>query len=179
MMGRMEFSCALIRPQKDCLGFYSPSKIMLNSKSTGSFGSQENFGTTWSGKERAAMPVREWRRHATSASDDHAPGKARRALQHGFDVRNCPAQEPRIDPRALQKRAGRARGPHGALYIALTWLALLLTIMAGRPAAQTLPPGNEPTPPPVLAFRDPPSPRNGRPLRNAARQASPTPALGL
>ena len=95
------------------------------------------------------MPVREWLRHATSASDDHAPGKSQGALQYGFDARSCSAQGPPIDPGALQKRVDRVRGRRGALYTALTWLALLLTIMVGHPAAQTPSPGTEPAPTPA------------------------------
>jgi hypothetical protein len=95
------------------------------------------------------MPVRKWLRHATSASDDYAPGRFQRALQYSFEAQSYTAQEPPIAPRALQKRTGREREPHDALYTALIWLALLLAIMTGRPAAQTAPPGNEPPPTPV------------------------------
>ena len=95
------------------------------------------------------MPVREWLRLATSASDDHAPDKSQGALQYGFDARSCSVQGPPIDPGALQKRVDRVRGRRGALYTALTWLALLLTIMVGQPAAQTPSPGTEPAPTPA------------------------------
>ena len=117
------------------------------------------------------MPVREWLRHATSASDDHAPGKSWRELLHGCDARSCSAQEPPIAPGALRKRADRGRGRRGALYTALTWLALLLIIMGGHLAAQTSPPGTEPAPTPL----------GGRPAAETpppGTEPAPTPAPG-
>ena len=130
------------------------------------------------------MPVREWLRHATSASDDHAPGKSWRELLYGFDARSYPAQEPPIAPGALRKRADRGRGLRGALYTALTWLALLLIIMGGHLAAQTSPPGTEPgtepAPTPAPGPLDAPPSLQERPLAPSVgrRPTAQTPLQG-
>ena len=58
-----------------------------------------------------------------------------------------------------RKRVDRVRGRRGALYTALTWLALLLTIMVGQPAAQTPSPGTEPAPTPAPGPLRPPAPQ--------------------
>ena len=116
-------ACTLrgLRPDDLCFGTARvqgllPTKIVLNNKPLGVL-AHKKICTTRSGKERAAMPVREWLRHATSASDDHAPGKARRALQHGFDVRSCPAQEPPIDPKSpAETRRQGERAARCAVY---------------------------------------------------------------
>ena len=99
------------------------------------------------------MPVREWLRHATSASDDHAPGTFQRALQYNFEVQSYTAQEPPIAPRALQKRAGREReAARCAVYC--SHLACSAARHYGRASgcADRPPPGNragEPPPTPV------------------------------
>ena len=82
----------------------------------------------------------------------------------------------------LPLRRTRGRGPRGALYTALTWLALLLTIMTGRPAAQTPAPGEAPAPTPVPgSLETRPSPRNGRPAAQTlapGEAPAPTPTPG-
>ena len=101
--------------------------------------------------------MRTLRWHATSARNDHGQGKYRRALKPDLDALSFPGEALPCISRALRARAGREVWLHGARDIVLLSLVLILTIMGGRPDAQTPPQDNLPALTPSIAGPDEPA----------------------
>lgn len=97
------------------------------------------------------MPMRELLWHVRVVIDNHTLGKSQIALKYGQDYIGLPSKALLYYQNALRIRVWRGAWRRGVLYTAFLSLALILTLMGGRPYAQAPPSGNEPAPAPAVS----------------------------
>src|SRR5437899_1930940 len=99
--------------------------------------------------------MRELLGHGRAMRDEHASGKHHRTLQYGQASLGLSRKALPSSQHTWRVRAGRGTRLRGVLSPALLSIALLLTMLGGRPYAQEPPPGTEPAPAPTPAVPGP------------------------